>query len=102
MENQFKFNEDVWGLFVNMLVAYVTIIFTLGIGTPWAICRLERWKAKNTTIEGRKIKFTGEGSDLLGKFIVGYFLTLITLGIYGLWFAVKMQKFLIENTEFED
>lgn len=102
MEKQFKFNEDVWGLFVNILVAYATIIFTLGIGTPWAICRLERWKATNTTIEGRKIKFTGEGSDLLGKFLVGYFLTLITLGIYGIWFAVKMQKFLIENTEFDD
>ena len=102
MEKPFKFNEDVGGLFINVLIAYVTILFTLGIGTPWAICRLERWKADNTTIEGRKIKFTGEGSDLLGKFIIGYILTLITLGIYGFWFANTLQKFMIENTEFAD
>jgi len=32
MEKQFKFNEDVGGLFINVLIAYVTILFTLGIG----------------------------------------------------------------------
>jgi len=102
MKKQFEFNEDVGGLFVNMLACYVIIIFTLGIGTPWAFCKLERWKANNTSIEGRKIVFIGEGSALLGKFILWYILTIITLGIYSFWMITKLEKFKVENTVFVD
>ena len=79
MKGQFKFNEDVGGLFINIIACYLIVLFTLGIGTPWAFCKIQRWRAKNTTIEGKKIKFIGEGSSLLGKFILWYFLTIITL-----------------------
>ena len=102
MQKQFQFNEDVGGLFVNLIAAYLMVFFTLGIATPWAFCKLERWKANNTTIDGRKIKFNGEGSSLLGKFIVWYILTLITVGIYSFWMINKLQKFKIENTVFVD
>lgn len=102
MENRFKFNEDVGGYFITLLICYVIIIFTLGIGTPWALCRIERWKANNTTLNGKKIKFIGEGSALLGKFIIWYLLTLITFGIYAIWAAVKMQKFIVEHTVIEE
>ena len=79
MKGQFKFNEDVGGLFINIIACYLIVLFTLGIWTPWAFCKIQRWRAKNTTIEGKKIKFIGEGSSLLGKFILWYFLTIITL-----------------------
>ena len=102
MNKEFEFNEDVGSLFINVIASYLMILLTLGIATPWAICKLERWKADNTTIQGKKIKFTGEGSDLLGKFIVWYFLTLITLGIYSFWMITKMEKFKVENTVFID
>jgi uncharacterized membrane protein YjgN (DUF898 family) len=102
MKKQFEFNEDVGGLFINVMASYFMILFTLGLATPWVICKLERWKADNTTIQGRKIKFMGEGSDLLGKFIVWYILTLITLGIYSFWMITKIEKFKIENTYFID
>lgn len=100
MSKDFQFNEDVGGLFVNLILVYLIVFFTLGIGTPWAFCRLERWKADNTTIQGRKIKFIGEGSALLGKFIVWYFLTLITFGIYSFWMIAKLEKWKVEHTEF--
>lgn len=102
MEKEFKFSGTPGGLFINVLKVYFTILLTLGIGTPWAVCRLERWKADHTTIDGRKIQFNGNGSDLFGKFLIGYFLTLITLGIYIFWFAITVQKFLIENRKFID
>ena len=102
MKNRFEFNEDVLGYFINILICYIIIIFTIGIGTPWALCRLERCKANNTTLNGKKIEFIGEGSALLGKFIIWYFLTIITFGIYGIWAAVKMQKFIVENTVIEE
>ena len=100
MNQDFTFNEDVAGFFGNYIICYLIIVFTLGIGTPWAICRMEGWKANNTTIDGRKVKFVGEGSHLLGKFIVWYLLTIITVGIYGFWAAVKMQKWKTEHVVF--
>ena len=63
---------------------------------------MEGWKANNTTIDGRKVKFVGEGSHLLGKFIVWYLLTIITFGIYGFWAAVKMHKWKTEHVVFVD
>jgi len=51
---------------------------------------------------GRKIKFIGEGSSLLGKFLFWYFLTIITLGIYGLWMVNNFEKFKADNTVFLD
>ena len=100
MEKDFQFNEDVAGLIGNLIMIYLIVLFTLGIGTPWAFCMYERWKANNTTIEGRKIKFEGEGSALLGKFIVWYFLTIVTLGIYSFWMLTKLEKWKIEHTKF--
>ena len=57
---------------------------------------------ENTTIDGKKIKFIGEGSSLLGKFILWYFLTIITLGIYSFWMIAKLEKFKVENTVFDE
>lgn len=72
MKNQFEFNEDVGGYFVTILICYFIIVLTLGIGSPWALCRLQRWKENNTTLNGRKVKFIGGGSALLSKFIIWY------------------------------
>jgi len=96
----FQFNEDVGGLVLNLIVASLIVTFTFGLGTPWAFCRLERWRAKNTTIQGRSIQFVGEGSHLLGKFIVWYILTFVTFGIYSFWMVAKLEKWRVEHTEF--
>ena len=34
---------------------------TFGIGYPWALCSLQRWKAKHTFIQGKQLKFIGGG-----------------------------------------
>lgn len=102
MQKSFEFKEDVSGLFLTAIGAVLIVIFTLGIGAPWAVCMFERWKAKNTLIDGRKIKFVGEGSALLGKYILWAFFTIITFGIYYYWMINKLQKFKVENTVFED
>ncbi len=102
MKKTFQFKEDVGEFFVNMLAVYFLILFTLGLGTPWAICKMERWKSKNTTLEGAPLKFVGNGGDLFGKFIIWYLLIFITFGIYSIWAAVKMQKWVVENTIVEE
>ena len=102
MENRFKFEEDVEGFFGSYIICVFIIIFSFGLATPWAICRMERWRARNTSLNGKKTKFVGDPSALLGKFIVWLFLAVITFGIYGIWMAVKMQKWVVENTIIEE
>ena len=95
---KFEFFEDVGGYFVNVLVSTFLLIITLGFGTPWIICRFQKWKVKNTKYDNKNLAFIGSGNQLFGKWIVWYLLSLITLGIYSFWMAVKIQKYCIENT----
>ena len=85
-----------------ILFVFLLLYSHFGLATPWAICRMERWRARNTSLNGKKTKFVGDPSALLGKFIVWLFLAVITFGIYGIWMAVKMQKWVVENTIIEE
>jgi uncharacterized membrane protein YjgN (DUF898 family) len=73
-----------------------------GIGAPWALCMMKRWECEHTLVNGRRLRFDGNGASALGLIIVTYLLTLITLGIYLFWGIPKIQKWIVENTEFED
>lgn len=82
------------------IASFLLIIFTLGIGTPWAITMQQRWKTNNTAINGRRLKFTGSGFALIGQWIKWFFLCLITLGIYSFWVGPKLQQWIVEHTDF--
>jgi uncharacterized membrane protein YjgN (DUF898 family) len=82
------------------LLAGLLIMFTLGIGAPWAICMLQRWKAENTYLSGRQLKFYGTGGELFGNWILWSFLTCITFGIYIYWAVPKYNKWLTESTHY--
>ena len=60
-----------------------------------------RWVAKNTLIEGRRLKFIGSGTSLFLHYIKWFLLTIITFGIYGFWLYIKMLEWKTENTVFE-
>lgn len=83
----------------SLLGALLTGI-TLGLGAPWAVCMVQSWEAKHTVIEGKRLKFTGNGAQLFGNYIKWFLLTIITLGIYGLWLGIKMKKWVVKHTEF--
>lgn len=90
-------------LFVHMLVGYLLTIVTLGIYTPWFICRMLRWGAENFTLTADdgttyKLRFEGTGGALFGKFILGAILCIITLYIYMPWFMVDIRKWLYGHT----
>jgi uncharacterized membrane protein YjgN (DUF898 family) len=84
------------------ILAYLLIIFTIGIGFPWAICMIMRWQRYHTLVGGRRLRFVGTGGDLFVKYIVWVLLTMVTLGIYSLWVTPAMQRWLTENTEFDE
>ena len=84
------------------ILAGLLSMITLGLGVPWGVCMLQRWEAKHTVIEGRRLKFNGTGMQLFGTYIKWFLLTIITLGIYSFWLGIKMKKWVVKHTEFAE
>ena len=82
------------------LAAGLISAITLGIATPWALCLVWEWEAKHTVINGQRLQFVGEASNLFWKWMLWNVLTIITFGIYGFWSVVNLKKWQIENTRF--
>ena len=93
-----KFNGGLLGLIGVSILQAVISIFTLGIGLPWAVCLKERWLAKHTTIDGKKLVFDGKGIQLFGMYIKWFLLCIITLGIYSLWVSLKLKAWVVSHT----
>ncbi len=77
------------------------IIFTIGLGTPWAITMRYRWRTNHTIIGGRRLRFTGSGGSLFGHWIKWWFFTVITLGIYLFWVVPRLTRWIVTHQEFE-
>lgn len=95
-----KFDGGLLGLIGTSLLMGLLCLITLGIGTPWAVCIYQRWFARHTTIDGKRLTFDGTGGQLFGNYIKWFLLTLITLGIYGFWLSIKMQQWVTKHTHF--
>ena len=93
-----KFTGGLLGLIGISLLQLIIIIFTLTLGTPWAICVGQRWRAKHTILDGHQTYFDGTGFQLIGNYIIWTLLTIITLGIFGLWLPLKMQNWITKHT----
>jgi uncharacterized membrane protein YjgN (DUF898 family) len=98
----FEFLGTGGSFFSVALVAYLLATFTCGIGYPWAICNVLKWKAENTYIDGRRLRFDGTGGSLFGLFLKVYFLGMLTCGIYYIWGIPEILKWVTENTLFDD
>ena len=97
-----QFDGGVLGLIGINILVFLICFFTLFIGTTWAMCVAERWKASHTVIDGKRLVFEGTGAGLLGKSFLWFLLFFITVGIYGLWIPIKMSQWKTEHTHFEE
>lgn len=89
------------GTFVGTaLLGWFITLVTLGICYPFALVLMQRWRAKHTIIEGRRLEFNGTAVGLFGNWLKWLFLTLITCGVYSLWVIPRMQKWVTEHTDF--
>lgn len=96
-----KFDGGLLGLIgIGILQGLLTAI-TLGLGAPWAVCMKERWMAKHTVIDGKRLVFDGKGGQLFGHYIKWFLLTIITLGIYSFWLGIKMKQWVVSHTHHE-
>ena len=93
-----KFTGGLLGLILIGILQGLITFFTLGLGTPWAVCLKEKWLAEHTVIDGQKCTFDGTGGQLFGNYIKWFLLTLITCGIYGFWLSIKMKQWVTKHT----
>ena len=85
---------------INLLTALVTTV-TLGFAYPAMYCFKKRWIYASTVINGYRLKFTGTGAGLFGKYILWNFLSIITFGIFALWLPIKYQKWEVKHVEID-
>ena len=97
---QSKFTGGLLGMIGIAILQAVISFITFGFGVPWAICIKERWYAKHTVIDGRKLTFDGTGAQLFGNYIKWFLLTIITFGIYSFWLSIKMKQWVTKHTHF--
>ena len=93
-----KFNGGLLGMIGIGILQAIIIVFTLGFGTPWAVCLKESWYVKHTKIDGHQLTFDGTGGQLFGTYIKWLFFCIITLGIYSLWVPIKMKQWVTKHT----
>ena len=93
-----KFTGRLLGLIGINLLQFVIIVFTLTLGTPWAICMKERWLVEHTVIDGSQLAFDGTGWQLLGNFAKWFLFVIITVGIFMFWLPIKIKKWTTKHT----
>lgn len=93
-----KFTGGLLGMIGVGFWAGLITMLTCGICTPWAICLVQSWYTKHTTIDGHQLVFDGTGGELFGTFIKWILLCFVTFGIYGLWLPIKMQQWITKHT----
>ncbi len=93
-----KFTGGLLGNIGIGIAQVLMIVFTLGIGTPWAVCMKEKWVAEHTVLNGCQLGFDGTGGQLFGSFIKWFLLSIVTLGIYLFWLSIKMKQWTISHT----
>ena len=85
---------------INLLTAFLSTI-TLGFAYPAMYCLKKRWLYSNTIVNGYRLKFTGSGGQLFGKYILWTFLGIITIGIFTLWWPIKYQQWETKHVEID-
>lgn len=77
-----RFTGNIFGLIGVYIVAVVLSACTLGIGTPWAICKAMKWTAEHTEIDGQRLYFDGKGGKLLGATLLWLIPAVLLAGVY--------------------
>ena len=95
-----KFDGSVLETFCVALGASLLTGITFGIAFPWALCMMWNFIVSHVVIDGKRLYFDGNGTQLLGNWIKWLILTCITFGIYGFWVAPRLYNWVAKHTHF--
>lgn len=99
MSTRHEFDGSAGDYFGVAILSGLLAAVTLGIGTPWAMCMVKKWRVEHTILNGNRMRFTGTGGELFGKYIVWLLLLIVTAGIYTFWMVPQMEAWMAEHTE---
>lgn len=85
---------------VNIVVFFVSLL-TIGLAWPALQCFKLRWVYRHTVVGGYRLRFTGTGMQLFGKYILWVLLTIITVTIYAWWLPIKYRKWEVSHLEID-
>lgn len=94
------FNGDTLSNIFYTVLALIIRVATLDILAPVVICLRLKWKAEHTYINGRRMVFIGQISDLFVKNIIWVLLSIVTLGIFVPFKLLKTAQWETENLHF--
>lgn len=97
-ENESFFDGKLIQLIGINLFTYLLTLISLGLLFPFAVCYRQKWIARHTIINRKKIVFSGKAMSLVGNYLLWWFLSIITLGIYSLWLPIKIYEWQVKNT----
>lgn len=100
LEEDSKFDGNVWQLFGWTILGNLVAFVTLGILYPVKVAWVEGWKINHRSINGKQLHFDGNGFQLLGRYILWWLLSVVTLGIYTIFLPKKIQQWLTSHTHF--
>ncbi len=92
MEKKSTFTGSNWGLIWRSLLFSLGATFTLFIATPWLLSWYLKWYHSNIVIDGKKVRFDGEGKDLLGTVYIYILLTIVTFGIASIFMMAWLLR----------
>lgn len=95
-EESFFEDKGVKLFWLNFLCRFLNII-SVGLLIPFTFCLKMKYINNNTVINRKKLVFTGEGINLLGKYILWGILTCVTFGIYGWWLQLRYLEWQTGN-----
>lgn len=95
-----KFTGGLASFLGLQIVNALIMIFTLGLGLPWVVCRTEKWDSEHQIIDGQRIYFDGNAAQLFGNWIKWILLTIITFGIYSVVIPIRKQAWIVKHQSF--
>ena len=100
LSGESKFTGGLGSYIGLQIVNALIMIFTLGLGLPWVVCRTIKWDSEHQIIDGQRIYFDGKASQLFGNWIKWVLLTVVTLGIYSILIPIKKQAWIVKHQSF--
>ncbi|MCU1674589.1 MAG: hypothetical protein JWN77_2702 [Frankiales bacterium] len=99
-DGRFTFTGGAATYLGTAVLAFLITVLTVGICYPFALVLRERWRAKNSHIDGQQLAFNGSAVGLFGLWIKWFLLSVITLGIYLFWVGPRIYQWKWEHTSF--
>lgn len=98
---RFRFDGGAGTYFGTVILAFLITVLSFGFFYPYALVLFQRWRAKHSFIDGKRLIFTGTAIGLWGNWIKWWLLCFITLGIYSWWVVPRLMRWVWEHTDFD-